>query len=404
MQMTAGRLGCVCAMVGMLVLGCTDDPIDPVGGDAGNGAATDDMDAAATPDGDIEGSDDDGSVDDAAADDAAAGAMPKAQVRGRVTDDKGMPLVGVPVVVGDQEVQTDDKGGFSAVTGDIKGGEVRVAVRSDKYSSAVMPVSAGDDAASVEVAVVEKKTLMVAEAMTGGRVEDDSGFAVNLAEASLRKKNGEVVAGPVEIRFAVVDEPEKVTAAPGRMQREDKTGLEGSGIVEVTFFQDGEELTLAEPADIEIPLVDDHGLQDGDEVEMFALGKDDSRWKPAPRAMAQGNKVVVRTDKTDWLGAASPLPDTSCVSGSLTFKQRPAPATAVRAARKRGLSLIQAQTLPDGSFCLAVTPDDDWAVSAFIDDGEQAGGFAVDLDSRDAVGMCGGSGCKDVGEVAIPEF
>ena len=65
--------------------------------------------------------------------------------------------------------------------------------------------------------------------------------------------------------------------------------------------------------------------------------------------------------------------------------------------------MIQAQTGANGEFCLAVTPDDDWSVSSFHDDGADTGGFAVELDSRDAVGMCGGdSGCKDVGEVAIP--
>ena len=41
-------------------------------------------------------------------------------------------------------------------------------------------------------------------------------------------------------------------------------------------------------------------------------------------------------------------------------------------------------------------------MTTFYDDGMQSYGLAVDLNSSDAVGMCGGTGCKSVGDVALP--
>jgi hypothetical protein len=61
-------------------------------------------------------------------------------------------------------------------------------------------------------------------------------------------------------------------------------------------------------------------------------------------------------------------------------------------------------TAADGSFCVPVTPDDDWRVSTYFDDGAEAFGLEVALDSGEAAGVCGGSGCKQLGDVALPRL
>lgn len=130
------------------------------------------------------------------------------------------------------------------------------------------------------------------------------------------------------------------------------------------------------------------------------------RWVPHARARVQTSKLIVRTAQDEWIGAATALPATSCMKGKLAVASGSRVAnTTIRATRVRGLSLIQAETSDDGSFCLPVTPDDDWSVSTFFADGQSSFGLQVDLRSDQAAGMCGGdTGCKNLGEVSLPKL
>jgi len=322
------------------------------------------------------------------------------RVKGRVTTVDGKPLAGLTVRSGNDVAKTDEQGRFSLEVREKD--EARIAIDSDKYSSGATPVrvDAKSDA-NVELAVLERKAVMVEDASKGGRSEGADGFAVDLPEKALRNEDGSEVKGKVEVRYALVNKSKDVTAAPGRMEAKGGA-LEGYGMAEVRFYKDGKELKLVQKARFEIPLHADHGLTDGKEVGLFELGKEDKRWREGTKGMVKNGKVVVESDKSDWVGAAKALPVDSCVSGRLTANMNAAKNTTIRAARDRGLSLVQAETAEDGSFCLPVTPNDDWRVSTYYDDGKDGLGLEVPVNSADATGMCGGSGCKSVGDVDLP--
>jgi hypothetical protein len=341
-------------------------------------------------------------MDDAdrdAAVDASAGVG--GRVHGRVTDVDGKPVANAAVRVGKQSGTTDKAGRFSF---DVEGeGELQVAVDSKKYSSGAGPVQVknGGDT-HVELAVKTRTSVMASVAADGVTAAKD-GVTVKVPKGGLVTKNGEPAVGMVEVAYTVVNEPKHITAAPGRMETEAKGALEGYGMVELRFFQGDDELVLSKMATIEVPLGAMAAVDSGKKVAGYKLGTEDARWKSASEVTVQNGKLLLSTASAGWIGAARALPVDSCVSGRLKAKGAGAANTSIRAARARGLSLVQADTGDDGSFCLPVTPDDDWSVSTYFDDGSATGlGLTVDVVSSDAVGMCGGDGCKKVGDVDLP--
>lgn len=322
-------------------------------------------------------------------------------VRGRLSDTSGAALADVEVSAGGSKARTGADGRFELK---VDRGAVRLAVDSDALSAAVLPVKVEREPANVEITVKRRKSLTLPDAKPGGRLEGDDGLVVELPAEALVDDLGAVVEGEVELRYALIQSPADVTAAPGRMQAEDSEGLDGYGLAELRFYAAGKRVKLAKEITVELPMHDAHGLAEGDVVNAYALGKQDSRWKGAAQATVSQNKLRMRTSQDEWLGGAKKLPVDSCVSGSLAVStQKRAANTTIRAARARGLSLIQGETGSDGSFCLPVTPNDDWYVSTFHDDGADSYALSVELNSSDATGMCGGDGCKSVGDVALPK-
>jgi hypothetical protein len=244
--------------------------------------------------------------------------------------------------------------------------------------------------------------LKVLDAAAGGRAEGDDGFALQLPGDALRDESGAPVQGEVEVRYATISQPREVTAAPGRMQANDGKSLDGFGMAEVSFYQRGKRVKLMKDMQVELPMYEGHGLADGAEVDLYQLGAQELRWSQNARGRVKANRVVLSASRDEWIGAAKALPAASCVKGRLGVPgDRRVANTTLRAARGRGLSLVQAETNADGSFCLPVTADDDWRVSTFFADGEESFGLEVELRSDVASGMCGGSGCKDVGDVTL---
>lgn len=323
-------------------------------------------------------------------------------IRGRVTDVRGAPLANLEVSADGATVRTNARGRFELPA--TAGREVRMLVNDPMYTRAEMPVSvAAGVGAQVEVAVKSRRVLSMLSASAGGRVESDDGFAVELPSDALIDQRGAKVTGAVEVRYATITEPSDITAAPGRMQTANRDSIEGYGLAEVSFYQSGARLTLTKAMKVEVPLSVGHGLTEGQDVDTYQLSRADSRWAQRARSQVRGSKVVVTTSEESWVGAASALPTPSCMKGTLGLDGGPRLAnTTIRAARARGLSLIQAETHADGSFCMPVSPDDDWSVSAAFDDGQTAYGLAADLRSDEASGMCGGTGCKDIGSVTLP--
>lgn len=347
-------------------------------------------------------SDGDAAGDGGAQADAMAGTA-QGLIRGRVTGVDGAPLGDLEVKAAGATTRTSADGHFELEVKDASP-EVRVTVESLEYSGAELPVRLEKDAAAnVEIAVKPRRKLMLADAAEGGRVTGDAdGFALELPKQALQTRDGKAVSGEVEVRYALINRSGDVTAAPGRME-DNGGGLDGYGMAEVRFYQDGERLRLAEEMTLEVPMHAGHELSEGDRVDLYELGDSDLRWRRGTRGMVRGDKVVIETRRDEWVGAARQLPVDSCVRGRLgTELETSVRHTTIRAARERGLSMVQAETANDGSFCLPVTPNDDWQVSTFYDDGRGAYGLDVPVNSADATGMCGGdTGCKDVGDVQL---
>lgn len=328
-----------------------------------------------------------------------------AVVRGRVTDVYGQALKDVDVVAGNVKSRTDAAGRFEI---EVAGGrELRLSVESETYSGATLPVKVDKGAANIELSVKSRTALVLKDAAAGGRVAGADGFAVELPGSALRDADDKRVTGEVEVRYALIGNASDVTAAPGRMESEDMEGLDGYGFAEVRFYKSGKRVSLDKEITVEVPMHAAHGLNDGDEVDGYELGVTNSRWRKAAKVSVSEGKARLRTSHDEWLGAAKALPADSCVAGRLGVGKQldtKATRTAVRAARARGLSLVQAEAGEDGSFCLPVTPNDEWSVSTYYDDGDATFGLRVNVDSKEATGMCGGDGCKQLGDLTLPRL
>ncbi len=324
-------------------------------------------------------------------------------IRGQVTDVDGVLLADVDVAVNGVSTRSDSRGRFALQA--LADRELQMTAQSDMYSTAVLPVTVDQGTgAQVQVALKPRRIVKLADAAAGGRVESDDGFALELPGGALLDDQAAAVSGEVEVRYVIIDRPREIAAAPGRMQAMDHSGIEGYGMAEVGFYQNGTRLKLGKLMQMEVPLYEGNTLTEGQEVDVYQMTAEEVRWAQGPRARVQTSKLVVSTAQDEWLSAAAALPATSCMKGKLTVEGGAQAAnTTLRAIRTRGLSLIQAETASDGSFCLPVTPDDDWSVSSFFSDGQRSFGLQVDLRSDNAAGMCGGStGCKDLGQVALP--
>lgn len=320
-------------------------------------------------------------------------------VVGRVRNEDGSPLAKVDVRAGERSVQTDDDGSFEieVAAGDAQ----RVAVDSKEFAGGEVVLKLGKGAsASVELSVIQVRTLKVDDAEAGGRFEDDDGFAIKLPKDGLRHSDGSVVKGQAEIRYATVRDPRAMRAPPELrgMRKGEAVRLSSKGIVDVRFYKGDSRLAFEGDAELEVPLPKNNQAADGDRITLFHYDEKQHRFEEEGEATVRDGKWKATVTKFSWWTAADVVEEVSCVAGDLRSPEdMPASYTLVTAVGLDDLWLSSSVVDDDGHFCVEVPAQANVALSAFFKDGDARASWTAETSGADAAGACGSSDCVDLG-------
>lgn len=375
-----------------LALGCGSDS-----------SSSKDTDDAGQPDGAAP-------AEDGGAPDAAETASNKARLRGRVTYANGSAVGQVDVKIAGKTYRSDSRGVFDA--DDLPEGDHEVIVSDARVSAAQLKVNVRNDRTTqAELSVLPMKKVVVSNVTAGGQtVAPADNIKLTLGPNSLRVKSTQKLAtGDAESRYAVVKVSADLRAAPGRMKgtRDGRSvDLESHAMVDMRLFQGDEELELAAPVDVEIPL-GANPFTDKQEIDAWSFDPTSGAWKVDGRAVVDktvgGNGVAkIKAAHFSWWAVATPLPDLTCVTGKLMQQQGvPLPYTWVQAVGTSYGGVAWAQTEADGSFCLALKPGSQSQLSAFGSGATSYFSWSQAVNASGGVAMCGGenTGCTSLGEI-----
>lgn len=323
-------------------------------------------------------------------------------VKGRVAYADGSSAGQVEVSIGNKSYETDNRGVFVAT--DVPKGKQQVKVSGQAVTAAQVEVSISPDKSTqVDLAVLPMETVPVEDASKAGSVSTkDGSVVVSLGDKALQKKGGGEAVGTAEARIGVVKSSGDVKAAPGGMRAEvsdEPVTLESFAMVDLRFVQDDEELELAKPIEIELPL-GPHSFADGDEVDMFSFDVVAGMWKLEGKAVidAVANKAKLRVPHLSWWCVGAPIPEPTCMSGRLINEAgEPVSDIVVTARGESYWGLSSALSDADGNFCVEVKPGSDNNISAFGISGATYFEWSQDATAGASSAACGEGTCTDLG-------
>ena len=330
-------------------------------------------------------------------------------VKGRVTYADGTAIGQVTVHIGGKEVRSDSRGVFEAKS--VPKGEASVSVADSNASGAQVSVKVDTQKTTqVDLAVLPMQTVKVASVDKAGPITDSStGVTVTVAvsDKSFNTKQGKVATGEGEMRYGVATESVDVRAAPGGMKvamADDTMGqLESFGMIDLRFTQAGEELVLAKPIDLDLPL-GPNAFADAAEVDVYSFDTTLGLWKPDGKATidksAGGNGIAkVKPTHLSWWCVGTPVAAQSCLSGKLlTEANTPLAGMQVNAVGLDYWGTTYAITGSDGSFCLDVKEGSQTTVSAFGSADAHYFEWKQDVTAVGAA-SCGMGECTDLGSL-----
>ena len=140
--------------------------------------------------------------------------------------------------------------------------------------------------------LIAKPEPIIFDAFTGGQFFGEDGAGVEIPGESLRRADGTMATGDVELYIAPIDisDPIEVNAFPGSFYGTTALGepqdqLFSYGVVDITFEQDGEVLQLADNtlANLTLPLYadktyTDEDLVEGDTIPLWYLDEQTGLW------------------------------------------------------------------------------------------------------------------------------
>lgn len=188
---------------------------------------------------------------------------------------------------------TDADGRYSFEIANDATAIVRVSRSGHTEQTRRIVLPAGASAADFEVALRRLESpVELANAESGGSVSGVDGVGLEVPAGALVDANGNVITGAVDIYMSPVDVTDEraVRAFPGEFQGIDENDNEGLlasfGVADYRFFQDGQELELAEgqTATVRIPLyvgndLDGTALIVGASIPLWSLDETTGIWQ-----------------------------------------------------------------------------------------------------------------------------
>jgi hypothetical protein len=353
------------------------------------------------------GNDGDAATSDAGMD-ASGPATGNGVIQGRVALFDGKTVGGVEVRVGDQTALTDNRGLFRIE--DVAPGQHQVKVMALDYTSAQASVDVDQDGiAQLDLTVLQLETVSLADVQNGGTATQGE-VSVTLPANALRRGNGSIATGQVEARYAVVNAPETIAAAPGGMRAAMSNGdqvlLESFGMIDMRFYQNDELLELVSQADLAFPL-GPNGFADGEEFDVWSFDDHSGLWQLEGRGtvdksagVANPNGIAhLQATHMSWWNADQPLTEQGCITGTLlSGNGDPVASTTVNVTGVDYLSSLSTTTDEDGSFCVQVKRDSMNQLRAFGGSGAAYYEWSASATTPASAATCGGS-CLDLGNL-----
>ena len=249
-----------------------------------------------------------------------------------IVDVKGLPIEGATISSDFYTIESQDIDEYKRENVKFRPNENSGVVKivKDGFIDGIVFFESIEASYNKTVTLQERGPKIVADAFTGGKYFSVDGAMVELPGETLVNANGETVIGDVELYITPLDisDASQVNAFPGGFygiptnENESETSIISFGVVDITFFHDGEELQLKEgmSADIEVPLYATHHptgdeIKLGDKIPLWILNKETGKWHQegvgivianavAPNGMSmQAQTSHFSTFNSDWFAS-----------------------------------------------------------------------------------------------------
>ena len=340
-------------------------------------------------------------------DDDDSVAVTLGSVAGTVLAPTGAFVPGVTLRVGGLEATSDARGWFQIDR--VPTGDQVLSASRDGWTSSWRPVDVRPDVTvQVSLALQPAAIRTLADPAPGpDAVVTQGGVTVEFIEGSFTyEESGEVVAGPIDVAIALLDEPNELHAAPGMLAVGDggePFALESFGMVEVVLTAGGARVRFAGRALLSFPLFAGHPFSDGDPIPLWSFDETAGVWVPEGEGTVDGPLFVAEVTHFTWWNADRPLGETHCVDGTLLLPGG-APAAGVTV-NTTGVDYLGADfviTESDGSFCAPVKAGATSRLSSVVG-GTGVFSWQVDVEAPAAPATCGGA-CIELGAIELADL
>lgn len=211
-----------------------------------------------------------------------------------VVDDKGLPIEGVDVSSESYVIESAEYNASNQLILDIPFEPSQGVIKLSKsgYLEGVLFLEGVKFDSNRNVTLLSRGPEITFDGNLGGKFASKDGATVDIPSSSLVDSNGDIVFGPVDLYITPLDISDAIEADafPGSFSGVPTNQTEAEllysyGVVEYSFFQNGEELQLLNgtQAEIELPIYAsqhffDVAISDGDTIPLWTLDESTGVW------------------------------------------------------------------------------------------------------------------------------
>lgn len=248
-------------------------------------------------------------------------------VFGVVTDENNKPLSGVTVNINNQDVLTDNNGGFTSKGVNITQRTVLKANYNGYFQSIHLLELDGKKTQNVQIKLQKKVVVASFNASSGttANIGSSGASVVFPADSYVDAKTNQPYTGNIKVyaRFANIDSPNFLETVPATMRATDANGtvnrLETFGMMEVLMEDaSGNPLQLSKnKATVKMPVANSQSVTAPNSIPLWSLDENTATWKQEGSATKQGNTYVGEVSHFTWWNCdiAQPVSQRASIKG-----------------------------------------------------------------------------------------
>ena len=249
----------------------------------------------------------------------------ESSLSGRVLDEEGNGLSGVPVSVGDNSKTTNGQGNFSFDNIIVEKSKALITAEQSTYFLGIATSDFRADAGSfVEITMVEKGEASLIKTDEANNFTVGEDLEIVVPAGMLVDENGDLAEGEAELFSRYIDptSDEFGNQMPGSLSTVDEDGneevLETFGMMVTEFSDEEEELLIAEGETMKVNFkIPDELLDDApDELTIYLFDLEEEQWFPIDNCTKVGIYYECNISKPGYICIARPL-RAICLSGTV---------------------------------------------------------------------------------------